>query len=206
MDESLHTVSGKSETHRRILQAALEEFAQSGYKGASTRLIAERAGVNEVTLFRHFGSKLELLKAAVNDAAEQIRPSDDLDSYLSMSFRVGFRKLITDYVMQLGNFSDILTLGFVESFSNPQIADDIKGFMWNMRTVLIEYFEALYDQGRMRDLDIPVVVQMVLSLVHAAAGMRTRAPAHVTCHLTEDRIVKVLVEVLTKTYSLEQDG
>ena len=141
----------------------------------------------------------------MNDAAEQIRPSDDLDSYLSMSFRVGFRKLITDYVMQLGNFSDILTLGFVESFSNPQIANDIKGFMWNMRTVLIEYFEALYDQGRMRELDIPVVVQMVLSLVHAAAGMRTRAPEHVTCHLTEDRIVKVLVEVLTNTYSLEQD-
>jgi AcrR family transcriptional regulator len=48
--------------HRhRILQAAARVYTQHGWRGATTRRIAEEAGVNEVTLFRHFGSKDALL-------------------------------------------------------------------------------------------------------------------------------------------------
>ena len=54
-------------THQRLLAAAAEELFSSGYRGATTKAIAERAGVNEVTLFRRFGSKLELMKAAVEE-------------------------------------------------------------------------------------------------------------------------------------------
>lgn len=41
-------------------------FAESGFRGATTRRIAEAAGVNEVTLFRQFKSK----SALINEAAE----------------------------------------------------------------------------------------------------------------------------------------
>lgn len=43
---------------RRLFQAALELLAERGYRGATTREIARRAGVSEVTLFRRFGSHL----------------------------------------------------------------------------------------------------------------------------------------------------
>lgn len=49
----------------RILNAALELFAERGYDGATTREIASRAGVAELTLFRHFGNKETLLKSAL---------------------------------------------------------------------------------------------------------------------------------------------
>jgi len=42
------------------MQAASDLFANKGYAGTTTRSIAETAGVNEVTLFRHFGSKENL--------------------------------------------------------------------------------------------------------------------------------------------------
>ena len=48
-----------------LLTAALQVLAERGLKGATTRAIAERAGVNEVTLFRRHGTKLALLRAAV---------------------------------------------------------------------------------------------------------------------------------------------
>lgn len=51
------------ETGVTILRAAAELFGELGYKGTTTRAIAERAGVNEVTVFRKFGSKQGLLKA-----------------------------------------------------------------------------------------------------------------------------------------------
>ncbi|MDQ3672791.1 MAG: TetR/AcrR family transcriptional regulator [Gemmatimonadota bacterium] len=48
-----------------ILAAAAGVFAQYGFLGATTRRIAEAAGVNEVTLFRYFGSKDTLLLEAM---------------------------------------------------------------------------------------------------------------------------------------------
>ncbi|WP_243093927.1 TetR/AcrR family transcriptional regulator [Thermus thalpophilus] len=49
----------------RLLQAALELLAERGYRGATTKEVARRAGVSEVTLFRRFGSKEALLRKAV---------------------------------------------------------------------------------------------------------------------------------------------
>ncbi len=45
----------------RLLDAAAEVFARDGLVGATTREIARSAGVNEVTLFRLFNSKENLL-------------------------------------------------------------------------------------------------------------------------------------------------
>lgn len=48
-----------------LLESAITVFAESGSRGATTRRIALAAGVNEVTLFRHFKHKEELIQAAV---------------------------------------------------------------------------------------------------------------------------------------------
>ena len=53
----------------RILQAAARVYAQHGFRGATTRLIAIEAGVNEVSLFRTFGSKAALFEAMVQQHA-----------------------------------------------------------------------------------------------------------------------------------------
>ncbi|HEX2220587.1 MAG TPA: helix-turn-helix domain-containing protein [Gemmatimonadales bacterium] len=49
----------------QLLEAAAQVYAESGYHGATTRRIASAAGVNEITLFRHFGSKDVLLREAI---------------------------------------------------------------------------------------------------------------------------------------------
>ncbi|NET36673.1 MAG: TetR family transcriptional regulator [Cyanothece sp. SIO1E1] len=55
-------------TRKRLVQAALELFAAQGVTETTTRQIAELADVNEVTLFRHFGSKHGLLLAVIEEA------------------------------------------------------------------------------------------------------------------------------------------
>lgn len=52
-------------TEDRILRAATGVFAKRGVSGATTREIAQRARVNEVTLFRHFKNKDELLRRVI---------------------------------------------------------------------------------------------------------------------------------------------
>jgi AcrR family transcriptional regulator len=49
----------------KLIESAARVFAEAGYRGATTRRIAQDAGVNEITLFRHFGNKDALLSEAV---------------------------------------------------------------------------------------------------------------------------------------------
>lgn len=55
------------EIARRLLDAAVEEFAANGYAGARTAAIAQRAGVVEPLLFKYFGSKANLFQRAIFD-------------------------------------------------------------------------------------------------------------------------------------------
>ena len=55
----------KEARREEILDAALEEFAARGLHGASTEDIARRAGISQPYVFRLFGTKKELFKAAV---------------------------------------------------------------------------------------------------------------------------------------------
>ena len=52
------------ERRDEILEAAFLEFAERGLHGASTEEIAKRAGISQPYIFRLFGSKKELFKAA----------------------------------------------------------------------------------------------------------------------------------------------
>ncbi|MBD0380487.1 TetR/AcrR family transcriptional regulator [Paenibacillus sedimenti] len=51
-------------TSDKILMAAIDLMSEKGYDGTTTKEIAAAAGVNEVTLFRHFGTKQKLLETA----------------------------------------------------------------------------------------------------------------------------------------------
>ena len=74
-----------------ILDAALAEFAEKGYHGASTEDIARRAGISQPYVFRLFGTKKELFRAVVarcfretlemfQRAAEGLRGPEALDA------------------------------------------------------------------------------------------------------------------------------
>lgn len=53
------------EIRDRILAAAARVYAETGFRGATTRRIADEAGVNEITIFRQFGSKAALIDEAL---------------------------------------------------------------------------------------------------------------------------------------------
>ncbi|ACL70103.1 TetR/AcrR family transcriptional regulator [Halothermothrix orenii] len=52
----------KEKTSKAILTAALKLFSKKGYSNVTTKEISEKAGVNEVTIFRHFKSKEKLFE------------------------------------------------------------------------------------------------------------------------------------------------
>ncbi|HEY3011660.1 MAG TPA: helix-turn-helix domain-containing protein [Gemmatimonadales bacterium] len=64
----------------QLLEAAVRLYAEAGYRGATTRRIATEAGVNEITLFRHFGSKDALIREAISRAGSSLVPETLPDS------------------------------------------------------------------------------------------------------------------------------
>lgn len=68
-------------THTALKRAALELFTDGGYDATATTAIAARAGVSEMTLFRHFATKESLLLADPFDPlmadAVRVRPEPE---------------------------------------------------------------------------------------------------------------------------------
>ncbi|WBU28155.1 CerR family C-terminal domain-containing protein [Rhodopseudomonas palustris] len=68
------SLGGQShDTRARMIEAAIEVFGSVGYDGATTRQLAERAGVNQAAIPYHFGGKRELYVAAAQAIADYMR-------------------------------------------------------------------------------------------------------------------------------------
>ncbi len=73
------------QTKEKLLEAALDVFAENGYDGTTTREICRRVGVNMATLNYHFGSKENLWNAVCMESAGRLSStlSQSLDVTLS---------------------------------------------------------------------------------------------------------------------------
>jgi len=148
-------------TKAALLRAGLELLAEKGYKGATTREIANRAEVSEVTLFRHYKSKAELLQEAVGQLSppvEEIIPTetDDLEAA---------------FIYFIGNFQALIEAnqGFVirllpELIRHPELRGDTgaPGFMraFAAGTAFIQRYQKA---GLLRPDEPPQ--QMVVALI-----------------------------------------
>lgn len=76
-----------SRIREQLIAAAVVCFAEHGYHGMSTKVIAERADVTEGSLFRLFGCKQTLFKEALGQViSECFNPSNGKCSNESMRF------------------------------------------------------------------------------------------------------------------------
>lgn len=60
------------ERRRDLLRIAAEVFIAEGFEGTTLKLVAERAGIKEATLFHYFSGKQDLLTAVLADRDEQV--------------------------------------------------------------------------------------------------------------------------------------
>jgi len=90
----------KADKCNRILQAAIEEFAEKGYKAASTNVIANNAKVSKGLVFKYFKSKENLYLETLIYAIDQIQKefndflkSSETDDFFEILRSWGLKKL-----------------------------------------------------------------------------------------------------------------
>ncbi len=88
------------ETQHKLLDAAVQAFSEQGFKGTSTRDIAERAGVHHPLITYHFGSKDRLWREAADRVFRDFRRSlaASLEEYQDKDPKERMAALIRAYV------------------------------------------------------------------------------------------------------------
>ncbi len=103
-----------ADTRERILEAALEAFAEKGFDGATTREIAQRAGVNLGLIQYYFDGKPRLWRAAVDRAFAALHAAlaDAVPDGLleTRPDRDELRRLIRRYVRFVGRNPEFVRL------------------------------------------------------------------------------------------------
>ena len=105
--------SRPASTRDRLIAAARDAFAAHGLRGATTKAIAETAGVSEVTLFRHFATKKELFVAVLEGYSSLSIFNDELEARLTWDLEADLTMIAT---MVLG-MTDASTLAMLTSIT-----------------------------------------------------------------------------------------
>jgi AcrR family transcriptional regulator len=151
-------------TRDKILQAAQKLFARNGYDGTTTKELAEKAGIAEGTLFRHFTNK----KAILVEVATQgwIDLLTDLLTELSeMASYEAISHVMYKRMLRLGDNYDMMRVCFMEVQLHPDLRDRIQSEVVEKMTDVAEaFFQTAMERGVYRKMNPRVIAQVFLGM------------------------------------------
>src|ERR1700748_1617940 len=160
----------------RMLDAAKKVYAQHGFRGATTRLIAIEAGVNEVTLFRTFGSKAALFEALMQNHVAQSPIPPLPDNPVNPE-----REMTVCVAAVLGHMREnraLIRTSFGEIEERPEAAISMCEGPNCAGMILTDYMLRLQSTGlAAADGDIPTAVSMLMSSMFGDAISRDVMPS-----------------------------
>jgi AcrR family transcriptional regulator len=160
---------------QEILDAAAQVFAQHGFRGSTTRRIADAAGVNEVTLFRYFGSKDVLLRAAMEHLAQSVGlaalPSEPADPSAELT------AWSESFIQHLRLRSSIIRKTMSELEERPDMCSYAGHVPRQASTELCTYLAALEKAGfTTRKFEAKTAASMLMGAIFADAMGREMMP------------------------------
>lgn len=143
------------ETKKRILETALEMFAQSGYLGTSMSDIANKLGITKGALYKHYTSKHEILcsivecmnKTDYERAEEYGMPETEPDGFAEAYMHTPIEKIRSYSMAQFdhwtkdpfsANFRKMLTL---EQYRDPKLEQLYHDYL---ATGPVKYMSAIF--------------------------------------------------------------
>ncbi len=141
---------------RQIIRTASALFARRGYRGTTTREIAERAGINEALLFRHFPSKEKLYWTIIDEqcgARGRRHKINEIVESGGSDYEV-FSAIAREFLIRTARDTELTRLLWFTALENHSLSRRF------FRTYVAIYYEALADyirkrtaEGAFRDAD-----------------------------------------------------
>ncbi|BAS57143.1 MULTISPECIES: TetR/AcrR family transcriptional regulator [Leptolyngbya] len=154
----------EAETRTRILKAALKLFAKQGYDGTTTRDLAEKAGVAEGTLFRHFTNKKAILIEVATQGWIEIL-TDLLTELSEMGSYKAIAQVMRKRMLNMHQNADLFKVCFMEAQFHPDLRDRIQiEVVEKMTDVAEAFFQTAMDQGIYRQMSPRLVARVFLGM------------------------------------------
>ena len=153
------------DTRNRILRAALELFSTQGYTAATTRHIAGRAGVTEVTLFRHFQSKEKLFEEVVSNSLPGPLFAQFVAEAKAMEYRQAMLAIAEFFLAGLRQNEDLIKILHMESQRHSELMERIYvALVESSITILADFFAELQEKQIVRKFNARAAAGMFLGI------------------------------------------
>ena len=156
----------KNTTKQRLLDATLKLISEKGYLGSTTREIAQEAGVTELTLFRHFGTKEKLFEALLRTHTFLPRLKELLPELDGLSYGDSLRLIATRFLLSLKERKSLVKIMYSEGTIYPEkIKKLYNKFADDLRLTLASYFRGLQKKGLLRTVSPEMAAQLFLGML-----------------------------------------
>jgi AcrR family transcriptional regulator len=189
------TSSPIDDTRQRILQAAAEIIAERGYARATTRSIAESAGVNEVTLFRHFGSKRNLLSELIGQHSALPELTKVIENQLTGDYRQDLTRLATVFFRVITERKEALRLMLCEARELPEVREVIVQVPDQLRGVLTGYFQSQMDGGKVKEMHPELMAQAFLGMFFSYGIAREMLASQIAPDVPQEALIAQFVDI-----------
>ncbi len=166
-------------TDQNILDAAIKVFSSKGYAGATTREIAQEANVTEVTLFRKFQSKENLLKEVLIKHRNSLSTLNQIlkvnkNSDIERDLCILGKEIAKD--MQNEKKDSIsymfMFMLFEEGRRRPELAEILESVFKTNIERLSEYFELQMKNGKLRNINTQSAALTFVSYFSCSAFLK----------------------------------
>jgi AcrR family transcriptional regulator len=147
-------LSDTSTTRDHIIQAALVLIRTKGIKGATTLAIAKEAGVNEVTIFRHFKNKEGLLKAVIQKVSYTPSLSMLMKEHVVGDLEKDLYTFAKHYHRLLRENADLISMTFKEPDLPESLLAEVANIPRQLKDILAAYFSQMKSEGKLIDTHI----------------------------------------------------
>ncbi|EHQ90081.1 TetR/AcrR family transcriptional regulator [Desulfosporosinus youngiae] len=134
------------DTEDRIINASILLFAQKGYPAVTTKEIAKKAGVSEMTIFRHFESKYNLFERAFDKFAFSPKFKSLFES-LEWNLETDLNKICSSFQDVLYRNQQIILMHLKNEELHPHFETMLSEFPNEFKKLLIRYFEEMWSRG-----------------------------------------------------------
>lgn len=176
-------------SREKLIEAAARVYAEAGFRGATTRRIADEAGVNEITIFRLFGSKAALIDEALRSRGKSARGAGVGEPAALPRVPADPEREVAAWaagqLAQLRRDRVLIRKTLAELEERPAMAPTLCGGMCDAELELRDYVRRLRRAGRLADpasdacgikVDLDVAVGMFTSALFADAMGRDVMP------------------------------
>ena len=193
----------KVSTKERLIQAAIAVMAQAGIGGATTREMARVAGVSEVTLFRHFQNKEQLLRSVAQYMTRQQAESFSRSDECTGNLRIDLLHYAQIYDEMLEEYQALVRVFIGEAERHPQEAQSfLQEGVIPLQKNLIAYLFEHQNQGNLPpELDVALAVDIFTGMILVGA-LRRHIP--LTRHYSRDRYVESCIDLFIQGLNPQQ--